>query len=491
CFLDPHSRVSSASALRIGSMAVLTLKPSEDALEYFNEAGLTDGLPVALPTRKRVNAMLRGSALERLHVIGNCPPSYAEVTVEKVAIAAVMAGCVPEMFRLVLAATKAMLRPEFGLHGVHATTMGATPVVVVNGPCRLAAGVNCQLGVCGSGHRSHCIGRALKLLLQNVGRARLGGTESTTLGTPMKFGLCFGEWEERSKWQPLALEEKDAVTVLACAGGPTQLVDFSSTPKELLQRLSALLAMAYAPQMPLVNQVLLIISPEHHDSLVKGGFDSKKKLAQALWRQTCRAFLPHVGAAVVQVLQVRGVPVWLAKSAGLLVTMCARVMALLGKPFLALPKFSGPESFNIVVAGGGAGKFSAFCPGFGVGKKGMATAEMSLPCTEPVEPRPDALDRGAELAGEEGQELLDPRGAAAAEKLQLAARSGEIQGPVALVDISKARGSELLAVFEQILRQEGVETRRYVKPTFSRPCPSDLRKRISAECRSAILGLAD
>ena len=100
--------------------------------------------------------------------------------------------------------------------------MGGTPVVLVNGPCRHTAEINFKLGVCGSGHRSHTVGRALRLLLQNVGRARLGGTESTTIGNPMKFGLCFGEWEERgSMWEPLSVQhgfdrDADAVTV---AGG--------------------------------------------------------------------------------------------------------------------------------------------------------------------------------------------------------------------------------------------------------------------------------
>lgn len=164
-------------------------------------------MTVSPPTRERVEGMLRGTALDRLHILGACPPSYAEVTVEKLAIAAVMAGCTPEMFRLVLAATRGVLRKEFGLHGVHATTMGATPVVVVNGPCRSKCGINSSHGVCGSGSRSHCVGRALKLLLQNVGRARLAGTESTTIGTPMKFGLCFAEGEERASfWEPLATQ---------------------------------------------------------------------------------------------------------------------------------------------------------------------------------------------------------------------------------------------------------------------------------------------
>eukprot|EP00928_Gymnodinium_smaydae_P044862 TRINITY_DN29946_c0_g1_i1.p1 TRINITY_DN29946_c0_g1~~TRINITY_DN29946_c0_g1_i1.p1 ORF type:complete len:486 (-),score=97.26 TRINITY_DN29946_c0_g1_i1:637-2094(-) len=481
--------------------STLQIDADRDADDFFFQAGYTDGFPVVLPTRQRVQKMLTGTAHAPSDVLGRCPPSYADVTVEKLAIAAVMAGCTPEMFRIVVAAMKAALRPEFGLHGVHATTMGATPVFVVNGPCRHDAKINFQQAVCGSGHRSHCIGRAIKLLLQNVGRAKLGGTESTTLGTPMKFGLCFGEWEERaSMWAPLSSEyggmarDQDAVTVLACAGGPNQVVDFNSPPSDLLRRIAHAMASAYSPHMPFVNRVLLVISPEHYDTLLKAGMDSKKKLAQALWREASKHMLPYIPATIATVVRLRkpGLPFFVGKVLGSIVGAIAHIMNLFGKPFLKIPKFSGPESIQIAVAGGEAGKFSCFMPGFGVGTPDMATANMSKPVTVPVEPRPPALDAaGATRSRSGSSEILNPTSEVAAPLLTLAKRTGRIVGPVGLMDISKARGSELLDVIEQKLRDQGVETRRYKKPTFSRPCPDQLRRTIATECKSVVLGLAD
>lgn len=482
--------------------SVVEFGPDDDADEVFYRKGYCDGLPVVLPTRLRVMRMLCGTSLAPTDVLGKCPPSYSEVTVEKLAIAAVMAGCTPEMFRLVVAATRAFMRPEFGLHGVHATTMGATPVVVVNGPCRDPAGVNYKHAPCGSGNRSTSIGRALKLLLQNVGRAKLGGTESTTIGTPMKFGMCFAEWEERcGQWEPLSVSQgcaerdQDAVTVFAATSGPVQLVDQNSGPKELLQRLGKSLASAYSPQFPFVNNCLLIVSPEHYDTFVKGGFNSKKDLSLALWRETSKHMLTYIPGILVTLGRMRAprVPSIFFWAAGALLALVGMARRLLGAPLTAIPKFSGPESFQIVVAGGDAGKFSSFMPGFGVGKAPMPTANMSRPVTELVEPRPVSLDSLPTLSavGAGASEILDPSGELPGARLTLARRTGQIPGPVALMDISKSRGSELLDFMEKRLRAQGLETRRYSKPTFSRPCPEELRRSIAAECGSVILGLAD
>mmetsp|Transcript_56059 Transcript_56059/g.87252 ORF Transcript_56059/g.87252 Transcript_56059/m.87252 type:complete len:486 (+) Transcript_56059:104-1561(+) len=485
----------------MATASVLDLKDGEDVDEYFFKAGYTDGYPVVIPTRSRVTRMLRGTDFEPTRVLGKCPPSYADVTTEKLAIAAVMAGCTPEMFRIVLAATQAMLKPEFNLHGVHATTMGATPVVLVNGPCRHQAGVNFQHGACSSGNRSHCICRALKLLMQNVGRAKLAGTESTTLGTPMKFGLCFAEWEERaSMWEPLAVEnggakrDEDAVTVLACAGGPTQLVDFNASPSQLIQRLAKLMAGAYSPHFPFINNVFLIISPEHYDTFMKAGLDSKAKLAKILWRETCKHMLPHLPWTITQALALKmpNGPKILFRIAGLIVFLIAGLMRLVGIPFLKIPKFTSPESFQIAVAGAPAGKFSCFMPGFGIGTRGMASAFMNQPVTARVEPRPASLDVPSPgPSTREDKTVLNPTSELSATLLSLAKRSGRVEGPVALMDISKARGSELLDVIEKKLHAQGVETRRYMKPTFSRPCPDELCQKIASECKSAVLGLAD
>jgi hypothetical protein len=142
-----------------------------------------------------------------------------------------MAGCEPRQLTTVLAAVECLLDPEFNAHGVSATTMGATPCSIVSGPVRTAAGVNSGMGALGSGHRANgCIGRAVKLVLQNCGGAKLGGTESTTLGTPMKYTMCVAEREEVApEWLPYHVEQHGAdpadsvVTMLAVMSGPHQV----------------------------------------------------------------------------------------------------------------------------------------------------------------------------------------------------------------------------------------------------------------------------
>eukprot|EP00927_Polykrikos_kofoidii_P054346 TRINITY_DN48774_c0_g1_i1.p1 TRINITY_DN48774_c0_g1~~TRINITY_DN48774_c0_g1_i1.p1 ORF type:complete len:488 (-),score=57.76 TRINITY_DN48774_c0_g1_i1:416-1879(-) len=483
------------------SSDVFQLDPKGDADEQFFHAGFTDGLPVVLPTRTRVTRMLRGTMLQPSHVIGKCPPSYFDVTVEKLAIAAVMAGCTPEMFRIVLAAATAMLSPQFGLHGVHATTMGATPVVIVNGDCRHDAKVNFRHAPCGSGNRSTTIGRALKLLIQNVGRAKLAGTESTTIGTPMKFGLCFAEWEERcGMWEPLSMTDgsaernQDAVTVFAATSGPVQMVDVDSSPEELIERLAKTMAVAYAPQIPFVNHCLLVVSPEHYDTLVKAGMRSKAELARVLWRKTAQHMIPHIGFLFRSITKQKcpKIPSVILRLLGSVLYGIVSVLSTLGFQFSIVPKFSSPDSFKIVVAGGQAGKFSSFMPSFGVGKPGMPTAGMSKPVTALVESRPAALDTQPPHASPEDMAaVLTPSAQEAHKACTMAKRNGSLLAPVALLDISKGRGSELLDAFEIKLHAMGVETRRFSKPTFSRPCPEALLKEVVRCCRSAIIALAD
>ncbi|CAK0790057.1 unnamed protein product, partial [Prorocentrum cordatum] len=286
--------------------------------------------------------------------------------------------------------------------------MGATPVVVVNGPCRHAAAVNFRHGACGSGSRSTSIGRALKLLVQNVGRSKLAGTESTTIGTPMKFGLCFAEWEERcGAWEPLSVAQggagrgEDAVTVMAASSGPVQLVDFFSGPWELVRLLGHHLAGTYSPSTPLVNNCLLVISPEHYDTLLKAGMDSKQKLARALWKESSRHMVRHLPAILVRLGKLRAsrVPSFVFRALGCTLAAVGFFMSCLGRPPTLIPKYNSPESFQIVVAGGEAGKFSSLMPGFGVGRAPMSTADMSRPVTARVEARPAALDAAPPPSG--------------------------------------------------------------------------------------------
>src|SRR2546426_515726 len=203
--------------------------------------GWTDGLPVVPPTEERVLAMLAGSTRAPDEVVATVAPDLVECTVEKVAINAVMAGCKPEYFPVVLAAVEAACNEAFNIHGVLATTMPVGPVIVVNGPIRHAIGMNSGINVFGQGSRANLtIGRALQLVVRNVGGGRPGEVDRATFGNPGKIAFCFAEDEENSPWPPLAADfgarpGTDAV-VLFTGEGPRSIVDQQARDPEALAR---------------------------------------------------------------------------------------------------------------------------------------------------------------------------------------------------------------------------------------------------------------
>ena len=192
-----------------------------DPFEFIDQQGLTDGLPVVPPTEERVARMLAGTSRQPGDVVADVPPNLAPATVEKVAINAVMAGCKPEYLPVVIAAVEAACTDAFNLHGVLATTYFVGPLLIVNGPIRQRIGLNCGRNVFGQGTRANAtIGRALQLVVRNVGGGRPGEVDMSTLGQPGKFGACIGENEELSCWEPLHVErgfdrDQSTVTVFA------------------------------------------------------------------------------------------------------------------------------------------------------------------------------------------------------------------------------------------------------------------------------------
>src|ERR1700683_1030781 len=207
---------------------------AEDPFEFMFERGLTDGLPVIPPTPERVMRMLIGTRRDPREVIAALPPNMGPATVEKIAANAVMAGCRPEYLPVVIAAMEAIATPDFNAHGIMSTTWGETPVIVVNGPIRERIGMNMGMMALGYGNRANAtIGRAVKLTLRNVGGARPGDIERSTLGAIGKFTTCFAEWEERSPWEPMHVERgfkknESVVTVFGLEAGSRQIADQTS-----------------------------------------------------------------------------------------------------------------------------------------------------------------------------------------------------------------------------------------------------------------------
>lgn len=497
-------------------------------------AGWSDGLPLVPPTRARVERMLSGTARPRDDELGHCPPMYQPVTVEMVAVNAVMAGCAPPHLRIVIAAVEAMLSEQFNLHGVHATTMGATPVVLVNGPAREEAGLNSGHGALGSGSRANAsIGRAVKLVLQNVGGAKLGGTESTTLGTPAKFSFCVAEAEEvlaHVGWQPYHVASQgcnggdSVVTVVASTSGPHQLVDAPTRDaRSLLWLLGAHISSAYAPHVPLVNEALVVISPEHAKTLRRGDVSSKAQLANCLWHNANRQLASQLSRTLPLAFKARpkcaaalGVVLALLSMALSLLADCLSwwwpeqwmrflpLHSLVLDRLLGAPKFDSPASFHIVLAGGRAGKFSSFCPGFGAGRSPNPFAKISQASCRAIDPMPAAASGASAAAFPITADEADVAGVSALvdpTPSSLTTVHASLERPpslcagtaIALVDISKTGGAKLLDRLESRMRREcpGIACKRFRKPTFSRPMPASMCDEIARSCSLVVNALAD
>ena len=181
---------------------------SERALnERFYRRGWTDGLPVTAPTLGRIEAMIRAGGQAANHVVGILEPLQGVASVEKIAANAVMAGCEPAHFPVVLAAVAALAEPEFNLRGVQTTDENVTPLVVVSGPVADDLGINSRFGALGPGWRANAaIGRAVRLVMHNIGGGWPGIVSFAGLGQPGRYGLCFAEDDAANPWQPLRVE---------------------------------------------------------------------------------------------------------------------------------------------------------------------------------------------------------------------------------------------------------------------------------------------
>jgi len=260
-------------AIRFGAgrlqSRLVQLAPLEDEIEACFERGWTDGLPVVPPTRERVLRMLAGTPRDPGEVVAGVPPDLAPCTVEKVAVNAVMAGCRPEYLPVVIAAVEAACDERFNIHGVLATTYAPGPVVIVNGPIARAIGMNAGVNALGQGNRANAtIGRALQLVVRNVGGGRPGEVDRATLGHPGKYTFCFAENEADSPWEPLSVERglpphTSAVTVFAGEGPRAVFDQLSRTPESLARSFAWCLRTVAHPKLARDYEAVVVVSPEH------------------------------------------------------------------------------------------------------------------------------------------------------------------------------------------------------------------------------------
>ncbi len=331
--------------------AVLEVGDAVEANELFQRNGWTDGLPVIPPTEDAVACFLDAAMLGAADVIGVEPVRRRRITAEKVAIAAVMAGCLPEYMPVVVATIKAMCQPEYALHGSTASTGGSAPFIVVNGPIRVSLGMNATHNALANASRANAtIGRGVRLVLLNVLGGVPGQLDRSTLGHPGKFTFCVAEDEEDSAWLPLSVERgvpagTSAVTVMQVESPHQIMNEWTHDPKEILDTYAAAVRSNMLTYSIWEGNYAFVIAKQHREIFAAAGW-SKQNIreytfeAAAVKRGEWRA----VGKAAVAGRKDEE------------------------KIYRAL---RSPEDLLVVAAGGPAGGFGAIIPPW-YGKKSLA-----------------------------------------------------------------------------------------------------------------------
>jgi hypothetical protein len=306
------------------------------------------------PTEPAVRRFLEASGLGAGDVIGIEQVRRRRITAEKVAIAAVMAGCLPEYLPVVVAAVRAMCEPEFGFHGVTASTGGSAPLVVVNGPVRRALGMNATHNVLANGSRPNAtIGRALRLVIINVLGGIPGQLDRSTLGHPGKFTLCLAEDEEDSPWLPLAVERgmppgTSAVTVLSVESPHQVMNEWTHDPREIAETYAAAIRANMLTYSIWAGNYAIVVARQHRQIFAGAGW-SKADLRACV----------HERARVTR-----------------------REWRLVGKAAVAPRKdedavytaLRSPDDLLVIAAGGPAGGFGAILPPW-YGRKSLAVTK--------------------------------------------------------------------------------------------------------------------
>ena len=279
---------------RASSAGRATLIEAPDDLDeinrFFHERRWSDGLPIIPPTAERVARMLAQTSRAPDEIIASLAPAYGAATVERIAINAVLAGCYPEYLPVLIAATEAVAAPEFNLQSLQATTNTATVWLIINGPIGRQLGVNSGNNCLGPGAWANAtLGRALRLILQNIGGALPGEMDRATHGQPGKYTQCCAENEEENPWQPLHVERGFApacstVTVVNSLG-TWNMNSHAKDAADLLRVIADTMAFPAGSDYVYGGAPWLVLSPEHAHILKRDGL-SKAQVKRRLWEQS-------------------------------------------------------------------------------------------------------------------------------------------------------------------------------------------------------------
>lgn len=333
-----------------------------DPFEYFFDLPWSDGLPVVTPTADRIAGMLAGTTRAPEEVIGDIPPLNNQATVESVALHAVMAGCKPAYLPVVLGALEALLVPRFNLIGIQATMFSGGPLLILNGPYAKTIGVHAGSGCFGPGFRANAsIGRAIRLIMMNLGGGLPGVSDMSTFGSPSKFTYCVRENEEHSPWPSLSADfgfkaDEDVLTVFNAEPPRIAMDDVSSKPDGVLTTIaSTMCTMGTTNAYTRVNWGI-VVAPDHVDILEKGGLtraDVKREIFE-------RARMPL--GLLKQGGRYRGPelsrwPDWVDH----------------GDDDFQVPMVHEPDDILLFVAGGSPGPSSLVIPGWNTSSQSITT----------------------------------------------------------------------------------------------------------------------
>jgi hypothetical protein len=323
-----------------------------DINRHYQERGWTDGLPIVPPTEDDVRAFLRFTDREPRDVVAVLPPRQGEATVERIAINAVMAGCRPEYLPVIVTAIESLADPAFNLDSIQATTHPVAPLVIVNGPIAREIGLNGGYNAFGQGFTANvAIGRAIRLVLMNVGGGLPGTGDRSTQGSPAKIAFCVAENEAASPWEPLHVEmgyppDTSLVTTIGCEG-PHNIQDhYSNTAHGVLRIVVGAMGQAGSNNLLGLGSPVLALGPEHAATIAREGW-SKKQVKEYVFEHA-RFPLGQLGEEYRRYfVESRKRP---------------------DDPATLLPIANAPEAITLIVVGG-AGKHSSWLPTFGDGTK--------------------------------------------------------------------------------------------------------------------------
>jgi hypothetical protein len=281
-----------------------------EANELFHLKGWTDGLPIVAPTPDRVAQFLDSAGLAADDVVGTEPVRRRRISAGKVAINAVMAGCLPSYVPVLVAIVRALCEPEYSLHGASSSTGGSAPFIVVNGPIRGQLGMEARHSVLASGNRANAsIGRAVHLILMNVLGTIPGQMDRSTLAHPGKMTFCIAEDEEDNPWLPLAQErgvaaDTSAVTVMASESPHQILNEWTQDPRELLETFAAAIRANMLTYSIWAGNYALLLPQQPRDVLAAAGWQKRDvrefifesaRVQRRQWREVGKAAIADRG----------------------------------------------------------------------------------------------------------------------------------------------------------------------------------------------------